>query len=93
MMWSRNRTSLNNINTPLAAKYKQLKTGTLDPHLTNAQNYSKLARNTMIFRRYPAVGLKNPITGSAYIVSSASVKQLYIKRRLTTKIFCIQYIQ
>ena len=93
MMWSNNRTSLTNNYSTLAAKYKRLKTGTLDPHLTNAQNYSQLARHSMIFRRYPIIGLKNPITGTADVVINANIKQLFIKQRLTTKIFCIQYIQ
>lgn len=91
--WSKNRTSLNNLSNPLAAKYKQLRTGVLDPHITNAQKYSQLARNSMTFRRFPIVGLKNPITGTAYVVSNASITNVFIRRRLTTKIFCIQYIQ
>jgi len=76
-----------------AAKYKRLKTGILDPSLTSATNYSNIARNTMIFRRYPILVLKNPNNGVADIVISASVKATYVQRQLTTKIFCIQYIR
>lgn len=75
------------------ANYKQLKTGTLNPHITNAMKYSQLAQKSMTFRRFPIIGLKNPNTGTPYTVINSTIKNHSIKNRITTKIFCIQYIQ